>query len=105
MLPGALQNTSTTTTDPNTNTTTVPTTQIAPIAKATATPAPVTASTATAAPAATIAASAVTDVASSDQIWLSFENNYGAEWELSGLPALPYSLRLTDAFGRIVELG
>lgn len=36
--------------------------------------------------------------------WLPFENTHGAEWELSGVPSAPYSLRLTDSFGRVLIL-
>lgn len=42
--------------------------------------------------------------ASEDVAWLPFENTYGAEWELSGVPAPPYSLRLTDTFDRVLVL-
>ncbi|KAG2486787.1 hypothetical protein HYH03_014586 [Edaphochlamys debaryana] len=38
------------------------------------------------------------------QNWRLMDNTYGAEWEMSALPAPPYDLRITDVFGRQVLL-
>jgi hypothetical protein len=36
--------------------------------------------------------------------WVPLKNTYGAVWEKSQLPALPFDLRLTDAQGRAITV-
>mmetsp|Transcript_9907 Transcript_9907/g.18467 ORF Transcript_9907/g.18467 Transcript_9907/m.18467 type:complete len:302 (-) Transcript_9907:69-974(-) len=38
------------------------------------------------------------------RLWRSMDNSFGAQWELSELPPPPYSLRVSDIFGRSVVL-